>query len=130
MEEVLGIGGIAFRARNPAGLARWYAECLGMRFAVAPGNWLVWLNASAPPAHITRSAGPSPQTQPDDAADAPVLLTLRVRDIDAMLRQLQANGVNATCDGIDYAHGAFARLTDPEGNVLILWESAATDAHD
>jgi hypothetical protein len=37
MEKVTGIGGLSFRARDPAVLAQWYQEHLGV--ALTPSNY-------------------------------------------------------------------------------------------
>jgi predicted enzyme related to lactoylglutathione lyase len=53
------------------------------------------------------------------------MINFRVRDLDAMLAQLRAAGVNVdggvqVMDGI----GRFGWATDPEGNRFELWEPA------
>ena len=50
------------------------------------------------------------------------MLNFRVRDLDAMVRQLRASGVEVTVDAEDYPYGRFARTHDPEGNPIELWE--------
>ncbi len=56
------------------------------------------------------------------AADRRVMLNLRVEDLDALLTRLEAAGVaishREAMDGV----GSFARIHDPEGNPLELWE--------
>jgi glyoxylase I family protein len=50
MEMVLGIGGLFFRARDPASLAQWYATHLGV--AVTPTSYdeQPWHQAEGPTA--------------------------------------------------------------------------------
>jgi predicted enzyme related to lactoylglutathione lyase len=53
------------------------------------------------------------------------MINFRVRDLDAMLTQLRAAGVNVddevqVMDGI----GRFGWASDPEGNRIELWEPA------
>jgi predicted enzyme related to lactoylglutathione lyase len=50
------------------------------------------------------------------------MLNFRVRDLDAMAAQLRAAGVAVEVDGETYPNGRFARLNDPEGNPIQLWE--------
>ena len=55
------------------------------------------------------------------------MLNFRVDDIDAMVAQLRAAGIEVHMDDLagEYAEiGRFARLNDPEGNPLELWEPA------
>jgi predicted enzyme related to lactoylglutathione lyase len=49
-------------------------------------------------------------------------LYFRVRDLEAMAAQLRAAGVEVANDPQDYPNGRFARLHDPEGNPIELWE--------
>lgn len=51
------------------------------------------------------------------------MLNLKVRDMDAMKAQLAAAGVEVT-EGDALPIGRFARLKDPEGNPIELWEPA------
>ncbi|WP_408590365.1 VOC family protein [Novosphingobium sp.] len=107
---VQGIGGYFFRANDPEALAAWYAEHLGMG--------LEW----------EQQAGPTViQPFPADSAYFPLarqaMLNLRVDDLPGMIAKLEASGIavarNPDWDG-DY--GSFARITDPEGNPIELWE--------
>jgi glyoxylase I family protein len=53
------------------------------------------------------------------------MINLRVRDLDAMAEQLRAAGSEVEIDPEEYPNGRFARLADPEGNPIQLWEPAA-----
>lgn len=50
------------------------------------------------------------------------MVNFRVRDLAAITDQLAATGVNVTVDPEQYPNGGFARLHDPEGNPIELWE--------
>jgi predicted enzyme related to lactoylglutathione lyase len=50
------------------------------------------------------------------------MINFRVRDLDAMVAQLRAAGVEVSVDAEVYPNGRFARLRDPEGNGIELWE--------
>jgi hypothetical protein len=52
----------------------------------------------------------------------------RVRDLDAIAAQLQAAGIAIEVDAQQYPNGRFARLHDPEGNPIELWQPAGRDA--
>ncbi|WP_442884863.1 VOC family protein [Arthrobacter sp. Soc17.1.1.1] len=54
-------------------------------------------------------------------------VTFRVRDLTAMIDQLEAAGVAVTRDPEIYPNGSFATLIDPEGNGIQLWEPAGSD---
>jgi glyoxylase I family protein len=46
----------------------------------------------------------------------------------AMVAQLQAAGISVEIDPEPYPNGRFARLHDPEGNPIEIWEPAGRDA--
>lgn len=50
------------------------------------------------------------------------MINFRVRDLDAMVAQLQATGIEVDVDPNEYPNGRFARLEDPEGNPIQLWQ--------
>lgn len=120
MERVTGIGGVFFRARDPQGLARWYAEHLGISPPPATYDERPW----------DQEAGPTVFAPlPSDAdlftrADQQWSINFRVRDLDAMLAQLRDAGIEATEHAESYPNGRFAELTDPEGTPIQLWEPA------
>jgi len=50
------------------------------------------------------------------------MINFRVRDLNAMVAQLRAAGIAVVLDPQSYPNGRFARLHDPEGNPIELWE--------
>jgi predicted enzyme related to lactoylglutathione lyase len=48
--------------------------------------------------------------------------------LDAMMAQLKAAGIAVDPDPEPYPNGRFARLYDPEGNAIELWQPAGRDA--
>ena len=118
MERVTGIGGLFFRARDPDALARWYADHLGIDPVPASYEETPWWQEQGPTAF-------SPFPADSDAFGRPEqgwMLNLRVRDLDAMVAQLNAAGVEVTPDPETYPIGRFATTADPEGNPIQLWE--------
>jgi len=112
---VTGIGGFFFRAKDPEAIRAWYVEHLGVG-SVPYGSW-------------ETQAGPSvfaPFAVDADyfPADRPWMLNLRVDDIDALIATLSAAGIavitNPEWDMPGF--GRFARIHDPEGNPIELWE--------
>jgi len=118
VEKVLGIGGLFFRARDPVALARWYAEQLGN--SRTPANY------DEPPWY--QAAGPTVFTPSRDttdyfgARDRVWMVNFRVRDLAAMVAQLGAAGIEVEVNSEVYPNGRYARLHDPEGNPIELWE--------
>jgi glyoxylase I family protein len=117
MERVTGIGGLFFRARDPAALARWYADHLGVDPAPTTYEQPPWWQQQGPTVL-------SPFPADSDAfgsQERTWMLNLRVRDVDAMAAQLRAAGVEVTLDPQTYPNGRFASTADPEGNPIQLW---------
>jgi glyoxylase I family protein len=56
------------------------------------------------------------------------MINFRVANLDAMAAQLRAAGISVEIDSDRYPNGRFARLHDPEGNPIELWEPAGRDA--
>ena len=50
----------------------------------------------------------------------------RVNDLDAMVAQLRAARIEVKVDAEAYPNGRFARLHDPEGNPIELWQENRT----
>jgi glyoxylase I family protein len=50
------------------------------------------------------------------------MINLRVRDLDPMMEQLRAANINVSMDPEQYPNRRFARLHDPEGNPIELWQ--------
>jgi glyoxylase I family protein len=55
------------------------------------------------------------------------MVNFRVRDLDKMAAQLQASGIAVKIDPQSYPYGRFARLHDPEGNPIELWQPKVPD---
>jgi predicted enzyme related to lactoylglutathione lyase len=117
MERVSGIGGVFLRSREPAVLAAWYAEHLGIELEAwggggvlrsAGGETMVWAVFPADTEYFGRH-------------DQQVMVNYRVTDLDAMLAQLRAAGIAA--DGPqETENGRFGWATDSEGNRFELWQ--------
>jgi len=119
MEKVLGFGGFFFRAQKPKELAEWYRAMLGIDRVPEKDDEHPWRQESGPTAFA-----PFPQDS-DYFGDAQKvwMINFRVKNLDALVAQLQAAGVTVKVDPEKYPIGRFARLHDPEGNPIELWEA-------
>jgi predicted enzyme related to lactoylglutathione lyase len=119
MVKVLGIGGFFFRAKDPSALAEWYQTHLGINPAPTSATMLPWVTEPG----VTVF---SPFSEDTDyfAPDRTFMLNFRVADLSAAIEELNAAGIESgaveTMEGI----GQFARIHDPEGNPIELWEPA------
>ena len=121
MEKVTGIGGLFFRAHDPAALAHWYQQHLGISLIPSSYDESPWQQEAGPTAFA-----PFPETS-NYFGDAQKvwMVNFRVRDLDRMAAQLQAAGIAVKIDPQSYPNGRFARLHDPEGNPIELWQPKA-----
>ena len=118
MERVTGIGGFFFRSRDPAGLARWYQDRLGVKTVPETYDEGAWRQEAgetvfAPFEQGSKMIGPPEHTW---------MINFRVDDLDALVAQLRGAGETVTVDPEEYPNGRFAELRDPEGNGIQLWE--------
>jgi predicted enzyme related to lactoylglutathione lyase len=112
---VTGIGGFFFRAANPETLSAWYAEHLG----VCTGEYGAWDQAAGQTLFL-----PFPADTDDIEAGRSFRINFRVDGLDELVAALTANGVDVATNPEWNAPGVgrFARLHDPEGNQIELWE--------
>ena len=117
MEKVKGIGGVFFRAKDPSALSAWYRDILGVDPAPTDMEMPPWVSDGG----VTVFAPFAADTDYFPATQQ-VMVNFRVADLDSMLAQVRAAGVEPfneqTMDGI----GRFAHIHDPEGNAIELWE--------
>jgi glyoxylase I family protein len=124
MERVTGIGGLFFRAHDPKLLAQWYQDHLGVTMTPSKQNDPVWEQETgqtvfAPFPETTKYFGDMQKAW---------MVNFRVRDLEKMAAQLRAAGIEVKIDPQAYPNGRFARLHDPEGNPIELWQPAESAA--
>jgi predicted enzyme related to lactoylglutathione lyase len=112
---VTGIGGFFFRANDPETLRAWYLEHLGVG-SEPYGSW----ETQAGPSVFS----PFPADTDYFAVDRQWMLNLRVNDLDGLCATLRAAGIEVATDPEwDMPSvGRFARIHDPEGNPIELWQ--------
>lgn len=113
--RVMGAGGVFFRARDTERLAAWYKTHFGID---ANGPW--------PQEAGVAVLGLFAEDSDYWPTDRPFMLNFRVNDLDAMRASLEAAGVEVETNPVwDTPEiGRFARVYDPEGNPIELWEPA------
>ena len=117
--RITGIGGIFFKSENPEQLYAWYEKHLGFRRNAAKEAVVFpWRAADKDnPAETLFSLFP----KHSQYFERSFMLNYRVEDLDAMVDQLQQEGVEIL-GRQDYDYGRFAWVMDPEGNRIELWE--------
>lgn len=118
MQKVTGIGGFFFRSQDPKGLSAWYCKHFGINEVPDSYDTPVWQQASG-----TTVFAPFTQESAyfgDDTKNW--MINFRVDDLAAMVAQLEAAGIEVEVESETYPNGWFARLNDPEGNPIQLWQ--------
>lgn len=117
-EKVMGIGGFFFRAADPKALSEWYERYLGVGRTPETYEQEPWRQDAGPTVFA-----PFPKDTKYFGADTQQwMINFRVRDLDAMVAQLKRARIEVEVDPQLYPNGRFARLKDPEGNPIQLWE--------
>lgn len=117
-EKVLGFGGVFFKAENPKALALWYEEHLGVKQTPTTYEEMPWVQTGG----STVFGVFNNKTKYFGADDQQFMFNFRVGDLDAMVQQLREAGIEVEVDPELYPNGRFARLADPEGNPIQLWQ--------
>ncbi len=111
--QVIGIGGVFFRAEDPDKLKTWYDE----HFGTNAGEFWAQAKGQAVFAPFKQAT----DYWPDDKQ---WMINFRVDDLAAITERLEAAGIPVRRDA-DWdipTIGKFGRVTDPEGNAVELWE--------
>jgi len=112
---VVGIGGVFFRAKNPESLLQWYQNHLG----VMVGSDYQWQQAEGPTVFM-----PFSETTDYFPPAKQWMMNFRVSELDALISTLRQSGIDVQTDPTwdTPETGRFARIVDPEGNPVELWE--------
>lgn len=121
MEKVLGIGGLFFRAEDPKALAKWYHDHLGINLVPEDYGKEPWTQEAGPTVFAPFKKTTKYFGDPKKAW----MVNFRVRNLDALAKQLRAAKIEVKLDPETYPNGRFARIHDPEGNPIELWEPVA-----
>jgi predicted enzyme related to lactoylglutathione lyase len=112
---ITGIGGLFFRARDPQALGAWYDA----HFGIGMGPQGPWQQQAGPTVFMPFKADTD-----YFAADKQWMINLRTDDLDAKMAELRAAGIAVKTDPAwdTPETGRFARIHDPEGNAIELWQ--------
>jgi predicted enzyme related to lactoylglutathione lyase len=122
---VLGMGGYFFRAKDPEATKAWYLEHLGVGGGIGTGpdgksNDYLWYQEGGPTVF-------EPFKADSDyfPAEKSAMINLRVSGLKEMVERLRASGIEISQEQTHEGVGSFARIHDPEGNPIELWEPPA-----
>ena len=120
MAKVTGLGGLFYKAADPAATRAWYQETLGIG-----SEWgaMFAFKDDSPDgfALLTPFAIDSDKFAP---SGQPFMINLRVDDLDGLVAGLEAKGIEILDRQAD-EYGKFAWILDPDGVKLELYQQAA-----
>jgi predicted enzyme related to lactoylglutathione lyase len=118
MGKVTGLGGIFYKVPDPVSTQAWYKEMLGIG-----GDWganFRWADESGedPFSLLSPFKESTDYMAPSAAA---FMINLRVDDLDAMIANLEAKGIEIL-GRQDEDYGNFAWILDCDGIKIELWQ--------
>jgi lactoylglutathione lyase len=124
MAKITGLGGFFFRTADTESTARWFTDVLGLP-TEKWGRMFPWREGDDPDKegytvmglHGASSTYFEPSTRE-------FMINLRVDDLDGVLAELRAKGVEPVKVFDADAHGRFAHVMGPDGIKLELWQPA------
>ncbi len=121
--RVLGVGGIFFRSPDPAHLAAWYRDTLGL----AVESWGTTQGTSfspeaMPPNSFTVWSAFASDTEYFGDPGQSFMINLVVDNLDAALAKVRAGGGEVLPQKEEHDFGHFGWIVDPDGNRVELWE--------
>ncbi|MEO8459452.1 MAG: VOC family protein [Dokdonella sp.] len=123
MKRVTGIGGIFFKAKDPAALQAWYKEHLGIDVQDWGGTAFTWADGEGKPfAGTTIWSIQSSKEAQYTPGTATFMVNYRVEDLHALVKVLREEGCNVLDKVDDSEYGKFGWVIDPEGNKVELWQ--------
>ena len=117
MAKVTGLGGIFYKAADPAATSKWYQYNLGVG-----GEWgAVFPFKNDTPDGFALLSPFKAATEYFAPSDAPFMINLRVDDLEGMISDLTAKGI-AILGRQDEEYGLFAWILDPDGIKVELFQ--------
>ncbi len=116
--NITGIGGFFFRCKNPQQLKEWYINSLGVDI-----QEMVWMQKAGPTVFE-----PFPKNTDYFSDKKEWMINFRVKDLQKLITELHEKGIQVEQKDEWNSMpevGTFARIHDPEGNPIELWEPAS-----
>jgi len=128
MARITGIGGVFFKSRTDnTALAAWYQKHLGLSLESFGGAILRWPDDKAEDKGLTVWHVAAKDSKWFSPSDSSFMINYRVDNLDEMMAQLSAAGVEIVGGPESHENGKFAWIMDPDGNKVELWEPMKWD---
>jgi catechol 2,3-dioxygenase-like lactoylglutathione lyase family enzyme len=117
MARVTGLGGIFYKVSDPEATKKWYQETLGIG-----GEWgAMFPFKKDDPEGFTLLSPFKAETDYFAPSDAAFMINLRVDDLDGVIADLEAKGIDIL-GRQEEDYGKFAWILDPDGVKVELWQ--------
>ncbi|HEX8481610.1 MAG TPA: VOC family protein [Allosphingosinicella sp.] len=116
MAEVTGLGGLFYKVKDSEATARWYKETLGVG-----GEWGAVFPFARDPGGYALLSPFKASSDYFEPSGASFMINLRVDDLDSMIAQLEAKGIEIL-GRQDEEYGKFAWIMDCDGIKLELFQ--------
>lgn len=121
--KILGFGGVFFKAKDQKALCKWYDEHLGTHFGENSWNTFKWREReNSSKIGRTEFSIFKDTTTYFQPSEKQFMFNFRVRDLEAILAKLKAEGVHVEEKTEAFEYGKFGWIVDLEGNKIELWE--------
>lgn len=131
MAKVTGIGGIFFRTEAQQETINWLRDRLHMPMQDWGGTKYKWRDRADPEQRgYTVLSVAKPDSEHFAPSELPFMINLRVDDLDGMLAELAAAGIEPVRMFNDDPTGRFAHVMAPGGLKVELWQPAKDDPYD
>lgn len=115
---------VSIHVSDVPGLLPWYQHKLGLRIRYQEAYYAEFDTGGAV---LALDGGGVHSNMPKGFEECPIRIHLKTDDIEGRVAELRAQGV--TVGDIEaFPYGKFATLHDPEGNPLVLWQTAGCGA--
>lgn len=122
MKKVTGIGGIFFKCKDPEKVKQWYKTHLGFN-TDQYGVKFEWEQGQDPAKKGYTLWSPfSEKTKYFDPSTKDFMINYRVENLEALVEELNKEGVTVLDKIETYEYGKFVHILDVEGNKIELWE--------
>ncbi|MFT3744238.1 MAG: hypothetical protein QM785_08080 [Pyrinomonadaceae bacterium] len=128
MAKVTGIGGVFFKSKGKgADLGAWYQKNLGINLESWGGAIINWGDDEKKDGGLTVWNAANSDTKWFSPSESSFMINYRIDNMDEMIAQLTANGVEIHQGPESHENGKFAWIIDPDGNKVELWEPMEWD---
>uniref|UniRef100_UPI00404A3CA3 VOC family protein n=1 Tax=Fulvivirga sp. TaxID=1931237 RepID=UPI00404A3CA3 len=121
-KKVTGIGGIFFKAEDPAKMKEWYSKNLGL-LTNEYGSLFEFRDSDNPDSKGYLQWSPfDAKTKYFEPSQKEFMINYRVENLEGLVADFKRNGVTVLDEIETYEYGKFVHIMDPEGNKIELWE--------